>query len=133
MNEPMKYTESRVIPYEDQESIDHFTECLCKQMLDDASHKILDYISSHGEYSFRLHTITANNVPEIQSTEFRLVMEVQKITRCKNCKYWNRLTRITFKDECKGLCEYRDHIMATREDFYCADGKEKDDERTENN
>ena len=77
----------------------------------------------------RQESITVVNEPKSQSTEFRLVLEVLKITRCKNCKYWNRLTRVTFKDEHKGLCEYRDHIMATREDFYCADGKEKDDEQ----
>jgi hypothetical protein len=47
------------------------------------------------------------------------------VVRCKDCKYWNRFTRVTFKDERKGLCEYRDHIMSTREDFYCADGERR--------
>ena len=128
MNEPTKYTEARIIPFEDQESIDHFTECLCKKMLDDASHKILDYISSHGEYSFRLHAITANNVPEIQSTEFRLVMEVQKITRCKNCIHCRGDV-----DKYCAIHPYRGLAEPWDDDWFCRDGKEKNDERTENN
>lgn len=130
MNDPTKYVETRLIPFDDSDSISHFTEHVCRAMLNDASRKILDCISSCGEYSFRLHEITAVNEPMSQSTEFRLVMEILKITRCKNCKYWNRLTIVTSKDERKGLCEHHDHIMATREDFFCADGEEKDDETT---
>ena len=57
-------------------------------------------------------------------------LQQPEIIRCKNCKYWNRLTIVTSKDERKGLCEHHDHIMATREDFFCADGEEKDDETT---
>ena len=102
-------------------------------MLDDASHKILDYISSHGEYSFRLHSITANNVPEIQSTEFRLVMEVQKITRCKDCFYGITGHGIT------GVLVLCAKPYATdtvggamhRYDWFCSDGKEKDEQENQ--
>lgn len=127
MNEPTKYTEARMIPYEDQESIDLFAECLCKKMLDDVSHKILDCISSCGEYSFRLHSITANNVPEIQSTEFRLVLEVLKITRCKNCIY-----RRGDADKYCSIHPYRGLAETWDDDWFCGDGKEKDNERSKN-
>lgn len=121
MNKPTRYTEARIIPYEDQESINFFTECLCKNMLDSASHKILDLISSNsGEYSFRLHAITANNVPEIQSTEFRLVIEVQKITRCKNCIY--------HRNEGGGFC-VKHPDCGDDDDWFCRDGKEKDEDK----
>jgi len=125
MDKPIKYTEARIIPYEDQESINFFTECLCKNMLDSASHKILDLISSNsGEYSFRLHSITANNIPETQSTEFRLLMEVQKITRCKNC--------INCRGDAEKYCSihpYRGLAEPWNDDWFCGDGKEKDDEQ----
>lgn len=55
--------------------------------------------------------------------------DIVRVVRCRECKYWNRFTRVTFKDERKGLCEYRDHIMATRDDFYCADGERRTDEQ----
>ena len=44
------------------------------------------------------------------------------VVRCGECKKWNR-----YKDGIKGLCGHSDHVMPTREDFYCADGERKDD------
>lgn len=127
MNNPIKYVESRLIPFDDSDSINHFTEHVCRAMMDDASHKILDYISSHGEHSFRLHTITAVNEPRSQSTEFRLVLEVLKITRCKNCAYRRGDT-----DKYCSIHPYRGLAEPWNDDWFCGDGKEKDDECTEN-
>ncbi len=42
------------------------------------------------------------------------------VVRCGECKKWNR-----YKDGIKGLCGHSDHVMSTREDFYCADGARK--------
>lgn len=49
-------------------------------------------------------------------------LDAVPVVRCRDCKYWNRFTRVTLKDGRKGLCEYPGHIMAARDDFFCADG-----------
>lgn len=123
MNKPTKYTEARIVPFDDSDSINHFAEHVCRAMMDDASRKILDCISSCGEYSFRLHSITANNVPEIQSTEFRLVLEILKITRCKNCIY-----RRGDADKYCSIHPYRGLAEQWDDDWFCRDGKEKNEQ-----
>jgi hypothetical protein len=42
------------------------------------------------------------------------------VVRCRECKKWNG-----YKDGIKGLCGHSDHVMPTREDFYCADGERR--------
>lgn len=50
--------------------------------------------------------------------------EVEKIVRCKDCKYWEN--SYTAKDGItRGDCEK--DFMLTEDSFYCADGRRKDD------
>ena len=48
---------------------------------------------------------------------------VSKIVTCGECKKWNK-----YKDGIKGLCGHSDHVMPTREDFFCADGERKQEQ-----
>jgi hypothetical protein len=75
--------------------------------------------------------MTAMKDAAIHAIEEQPTVDAVPVVRCAECKRWNRFTRVTFKDERKGLCEYRDHIMSTREDFYCADGERKENGMTE--
>lgn len=51
------------------------------------------------------------------------IIDAVPVVRCRGCKKWNR-----YKDGIKGLCGHSDHVMPTREDFYCADGERRSDD-----
>lgn len=73
---------------------------------------------SYGKAASEIRRVVSFVYPELETGN------VQKVVRCKNCKYYKRYRKKnSYKPEFKCLCEL--DKKQREPDFFCADGKEK--------
>lgn len=100
-----------------------YMDFLLHHMKEQISNGILDIVSDGNEYAIKMLPEQRIDRPDMLRVEIRQGISVKELVRCKDCKRWFAIKA----DDDGNVIEYYCVNGIHSPDWFCADGKRKED------
>lgn len=124
MEDSKDYLATMIVTNEEMQC-NGYMDFLCRNMKEQISNGILAVVSDGNEYAIKMLPEQRIKKPDMLSVEIRQGISVKELVRCKECKYCYAEGFVNVRN----VCEKHYDFGNVDDDWFCADGERKEQER----